>query len=149
MCSDNRTHIGLASPVSKTRPVFDIPCELRTDHAAVDIHGITSQTSFAHVLSVIAEKLGTRVSHLTDLGYIPSWLPKTPKPVPKLLEDGEAWETLLDVIEDHIRATSTSDTTKGRKKKGGKDQRFTIILMDTAVSKKVSYLCVLIEHELI
>jgi hypothetical protein len=47
--------------------------------------------------------------HLSQIGYIPSYKPKNPKPVPKILGDEESWEILLDDVSEHIMACKSKN----------------------------------------
>jgi hypothetical protein len=78
--------------------------------------------------------------HLSQIGYIPSYKPKNPKPIPKMLEDEESWEILLDDVSDYIMACKSKNRGKGVVK------AFTVILVDMSVPdgkdngvKKVSF----------
>jgi hypothetical protein len=39
---------------------------------------------------------------MAAIGYIPSYKPKNPKPVPKLLEDAESWAKLVNDVGQYI-----------------------------------------------
>ena len=118
----------------RSRQIFDIPFEVPYKNATRDLRAITSATSFSEFLKLAAEKMGTKVTHLTELGYIASYKPKTPKPVPKMLDDEEAWEGLIDDVSSHLKASKTK-------------KPFTILVLDmsgsddkaTPASKKVKY----------
>ncbi|KAF9457725.1 hypothetical protein BDZ94DRAFT_1338123 [Collybia nuda] len=66
------------------------------------------------------------MSLLSHIGYVPSYKPKNPRPVPKLLEDEEAWETLLNDVDEYI---SSSKAKKGGK---GTVKPFSIAIVDTS-----------------
>lgn len=63
------------------------------------------------------------VTHLISLGYIPSWLPKSPKPDANMIEDDASYSEFMDVVENHV--------AEGEKKRGGL-KAFTIKLLDTS-----------------
>jgi hypothetical protein len=85
--------------------------------------------------------------HLSQIGYIPSYKPKNPKPIPKMLEDEESWEILLDDVSDYIVACKSKNRGKGIVK------AFTVILVDMSGpdgkdngAKKVSFVVCTIFH---
>jgi hypothetical protein len=47
------------------------------------------------------------------IGYIPSSLPKSSKPLPKLLEDEESYGTMIEDIQDYIAACRAKNRGKG------------------------------------
>lgn len=69
-------------------------------------------------LTALAGKMEVSIVHLSAIGYIPSWIPKSHKPVPKLLESTQDYESMMQVI------------TEYRADKPGK--AFTIALSDTS-----------------
>jgi hypothetical protein len=75
--------------------MFNISIEVLYKNAKQDVSGITSASSFVHVLQQIAEQMDAGPSRMAAIGYIPSFLPKSPKPIPKLLEDKECWEKII------------------------------------------------------
>jgi hypothetical protein len=86
-------------------------------------------------------KMNVSVLHLTQVGYIPSYKPKNPKPVPKMLEDEESWEILLDDVSDYIDACKSKNRGKGVVKP------FTVLLIDMSApdgigGKKVNLACI-------
>ena len=62
--------------------------------------------------------------HLSQIGYIPSYKPKNPKPILKMLEDEESWEILLNDVSDYITACKSKNHGKGVVK------AFTVFLVD-------------------
>lgn len=64
--------------------------------------GITSATSYERAMRLIAERMDVGPSRMAAIGYIPSYKPKSPKPVAKLLEDEEAWDRLIEDIRAYI-----------------------------------------------
>ncbi|KAH7924317.1 hypothetical protein BV22DRAFT_1129956 [Leucogyrophana mollusca] len=68
----------------------------------------------------------TRVSLLSDIGYVPSYKPKNPKPVPKLLEDEESWTKLVADVNEYI------SSSKAKKKGAGVVKAFTVTIFDTS-----------------
>jgi len=106
--------------------LFNIPFEVPYKNATQDLAGITSQMQFSTVLSHIAERMDTHISLLSSIGYIPSYKPKSPKPVPKLLEDEDAWCKLLEGVSDYITAS------KKKNKGHGTVKPFHILIVDTS-----------------
>lgn len=87
---------------------------------------LSASTSFNAFLVALAGRMETRISHLSSIGYIPSYKPKSPKPVPKLLEDEESYETMLEDIEEHINSSKKKNKNKGEVKS------FYIRIIDTS-----------------
>jgi hypothetical protein len=81
---------------------FSIPFEVLYKNATWDLTGITSSIHFGQFLVTTTAKMNVSTLHLIQLGYIPSYKPKNPKPVPKMLKDEESWEILLDDVSDYI-----------------------------------------------
>ncbi|KAJ6462564.1 hypothetical protein C8R45DRAFT_1220539 [Mycena sanguinolenta] len=105
---------AVSSPISvwKSRPKFVIPFEVPYNGATRDLE-ISSKTPFDTFLNMLATRMETRKSLLSGIAYIPSYAPKTPKPVPKLLEDEEGWRKLVDGVEAHIAAARANKKAKG------------------------------------
>lgn len=82
--------------------IFKIPIEVPYRNATRDVVGITSVTSFERAMRLIAERMDAGPSRMAAIGYIPSYKPKNPKPVAKLLEDDEAWDRLIDDVKTYI-----------------------------------------------
>jgi hypothetical protein len=134
------THPELDVPVGtphKKHKEFSIPFEVPYKNATRDLTGITSSTRFSQFLVVAAAKMNVSTLHLTQVGYIPSYKPKNPKPIPKMLEDKESWEILLDDVSDYIEGCKSKNWGKGAVKP------FTVLLTDMSIpdginGKKVS-----------
>lgn len=92
-----------AVEIVKSKPcdLFDIPFEVPYTGATRNLNGITSQTTFQAFLMALSKRMDVRLSLLSHIGYIPSFAPKSPKPVPKLLEDQEDWDSLIDCVRQH------------------------------------------------
>lgn len=96
------------------RPVpFDIPFEVPYKNAMRDLQGITSSTKFDDFLLAAAGKMGRRITQMDDLAYVPSYKPRNPKPIPKILDDDDAWDTLISDVRQHIKAAQESNRGKG------------------------------------
>lgn len=100
--------------------MFEVPYK----GATRDLTGISSSTHFSQFLVAAAMRMNVSTLHLTQLGYIPSYKPKNPTPVPKMLEDEESWEILLDDVSDYI------DTCKSKNCGKGAVKPFTVLLVD-------------------
>ncbi|PPQ84970.1 hypothetical protein CVT26_008290 [Gymnopilus dilepis] len=111
--------------LKSSRHAFDIPVEVPYRNATRDVTGITSASSFDYVLSEIRERMDATPSQLAGLAYIPSYKPRNPKPVPKLLEDEQAWEKLVQDVRQYIE---TFTTKKGVSKPV---KPFVITIVDT------------------
>ena len=109
-----------------TGPVIDINFEVPYKNAHRDLV-IPSNTSFPTFLSRAAEKMETSLVCLAQIGYILPWkLPKSGKPVPKLLDDEDSYKKLLDNVWAHI------DEQKSKNKGKGKVKPFSIQIVDTS-----------------
>lgn len=81
---------------------------------------------FDTFLDELATAMSTRKSLLSGIAYIPSYLPKSPKPLPKLLEDGKSWKKLIESVEAYIAAG------KAKNKGNGVPKPFSILIVDTS-----------------
>ena len=72
--------------------------------------------------------MDTPISLLTDFGYIPSYRPKNPKPLAKLLEDEDSWNALIADVKAYIKSCKVK-----RKDGEGVVKPFHITLIDTGV----------------
>lgn len=121
--SESPTRLRVHHGTSKTP--FDIPIEVPYKNATRDVTGITSSTSFRHVMRQIAERMDAGPSRMAAIGYIPSYKPKNPKPVPKLLEDAESWAKLVNDVGQYILSFAS-------KKGAAKTVKpFVIMILDT------------------
>ncbi|KZP27093.1 hypothetical protein FIBSPDRAFT_1040299 [Athelia psychrophila] len=118
------------APARKDFEDFVIPFEVPFKNATRDLDGITSKTTFDHFLITLAERMETRISLLTAIAYVPSYKPKSPKPIPKLLEDERVWYKLIEDISDYIK------TSKAAKRGTGAVKPFTIRIFDTSGSDR-------------
>ena len=101
---------------------FEVPCR----NASCDLN-VTSDISYAKFLVEVALKMETSITHLSQLGYVPSWkIPKTGKSIPKLLEKESDFENLVDIIWTYI------EEQKGKNHGKGKVKPWTILIMDTS-----------------
>ena len=69
------------SKSNTSKSVFNIPIEVPYKNAKRDVSGITSASLFAHFLCQIAEKMDAGPSQMAAIGYIPSFIPKSHKPI--------------------------------------------------------------------
>jgi len=103
---------------------FAIPFEVPVKNATQILNGITLETSFASFLTAAATQMETQLSLLSNIGYIPSYKPKHPKPTPKMLEDEESWAALKEDVMEYILASKAKN--KGR----GTVKPFSIMIID-------------------
>jgi hypothetical protein len=104
--------------------LFDVPFEVPFEGATRNLSDITSHTSFNEFLGAVAKRMETRLSLLARIAYIPSYKPRNPKPVPKLLEDDDDWKKLLVDVEEYRSACIAKCKGKGVVKP------FVIVLVD-------------------
>ncbi|KAJ7816243.1 hypothetical protein B0H13DRAFT_1923719 [Mycena leptocephala] len=110
-------------PTVKIPPKFDIPFEVPYKNGTRDLTGITSRTLFDDFLHDVATKMQTRVSAL-NIGYIPSYRPRSSKPTPKLLEDDDSWDVLVADVQQYIKSS------QGRNRGKGQVKPFSILIID-------------------
>jgi hypothetical protein len=96
----------------KIPPKVNILFEVPYKNGTRDLKGIRSRTSFNDFLAQVAAKMYTRVSAL-NIGYIPSYKPRNPKPTPKLLEDDDSWDVLIADVQQHIKLSQGKNRGKG------------------------------------
>lgn len=114
-------------------PFFEIPFVVPYQAATRDLDGLNSHTTFAEFLAEASKKMGVSVSHLIAIGLVASYLPKSPKPIPKLVEDETGWQRYIGAVFEwrnvqlakkhgkgkippfHITVVDTSEPEKGKK----------------------------------
>ncbi|KAJ7315400.1 hypothetical protein DFH08DRAFT_972096 [Mycena albidolilacea] len=87
---------------------------------------LPATTSFSKFLTALARKMEVSVTHLAAIGYIPSYKPKSSKPLPKLLETAKDYESMMDDIEEFRKSCLKS--------KSGVVKPFAIVLSDTSAA---------------
>jgi hypothetical protein len=128
---------------------FDIPIEVPYKNATRDVTGITSLTPYDRVIHLLAEKMDAGPTRMAAIGYIPSYKPKNPKPIPKLLEDEECWDKLVADMAAYLASFKNKRSAAAREVKP-----YVISIFDTlgpGSSEKVTKVCnvykiVLISH---
>ncbi|KAJ7041682.1 hypothetical protein C8F04DRAFT_1252614 [Mycena alexandri] len=100
---------------------FEVPVKTASRDMVID-----STMKFDTFLDKLASTMSTRKSLLSDIAYLPSYLPKTPKPLPKPLEDKKAWKALVKGAADYIAACKAKKNGKGEVKE------FSIRIIDTS-----------------
>ncbi|KAJ6485254.1 hypothetical protein DFH09DRAFT_1291665 [Mycena vulgaris] len=104
----SQQNLPISSPAQEARArkvnKFDIPFEVPCNGAVRDLEGVTSRTSFDKFLDKLAAAMSTRKSLLSGIAYIPSYKPKNPKPIPKLLDGQKAWTRLIEDVDSHIQS---------------------------------------------
>ncbi|KAJ8579516.1 hypothetical protein M405DRAFT_754395, partial [Rhizopogon salebrosus TDB-379] len=125
-----RLDIPVESPKSQKKwpKPFAIPFDVPFKNATQSLSGVTSDTTFTAFLEAAAARMETRISLLLNIAYIPSYRPKTPKPIPKLLEDTESWEALKDDVAEYISGSKAKN--KGR----GVVKPFVMMIIDTSLT---------------
>ncbi|KAJ7447640.1 hypothetical protein FB451DRAFT_1411735 [Mycena latifolia] len=108
---------------------FSIPFEVPYKNGTRDLTGITSRTDFDDFLIAAAAKMDTRISLMTNIAYIPSYKPRNPKPLPKLLADEEAWDVLIADVHQFIKASRAKNRGKGEV------PSFSILIVDLSKSE--------------
>ncbi|KAJ7816197.1 WD40-repeat-containing domain protein [Mycena leptocephala] len=98
---------------------FDVPYKSATRELK-----LPCTTSFGGFLTALSRKMEVSVTHLSAIGYIPSYKPRNPKPVSKLLENAEDYESMMEDIEEYRKSCL--------KKKNGIVKKFSIALSDTS-----------------
>ena len=118
-----------------TGPVIDIAFKVPYKNAFRDL-AIKSDISFTSFLTCVAEKMESSIIHRSSIGYILPWkVPRTGKPIAKLLEDEEAFRILINNIWQYI------DEQKAKNKGKGKVKPFSIQVVDMAdTDDKVRFL---------
>ncbi|KAJ6523736.1 hypothetical protein B0H19DRAFT_894469, partial [Mycena capillaripes] len=99
------------APKIKVPRVISLPFEVPYKNGTRDLTGITTGTDYYEFLSHAANKMGTHITWMANIGYIPSY--KKPRPRPKLLDDEEAWDTLIADVRQFIKASETKNRGKG------------------------------------
>jgi hypothetical protein len=99
--------------------VYEVPF-----HNATRELKLSCTTTFAGFLTAVSRKMEVGVTHLSAIGYVASYKPKNPKPVPKLLETSEDYESLMADITEYRKDCL--------KKMGGKVKPFSISLTNTS-----------------
>ncbi|PBK86148.1 hypothetical protein ARMGADRAFT_1086896 [Armillaria gallica] len=107
-------------------PSFEIPFEVPYKNATCQLSGISSHTSFPDFLCQVAQHMGCGLMHLSSIGYIESYHPKTPKPVPRMLEESE------DFIQLKLSVQEYREMSLAKNKGKGKIKAFTISIIDTS-----------------
>ncbi|KAF8210932.1 hypothetical protein K438DRAFT_1752684 [Mycena galopus ATCC 62051] len=69
---------------------FEIPFEAPYKNGMRDLKGITSATTFDQFLAAATGKMGTRITGMDNIAYIPSYKPRNPKPIQKILDGNNA-----------------------------------------------------------
>lgn len=94
--------------------VYEVKYEVAVAGVAVmtDFTLLTT-ASFRDFQHAVAEHMGVSVLQLSALGYVMSFWSKSPKPLPKLVDSDERYESMLGDLHDHV---SESSKKKGKAK---------------------------------
>ncbi|KAJ7055611.1 hypothetical protein C8F01DRAFT_1319470 [Mycena amicta] len=106
-----------SKPLATTRkaraPKFNIPFELPFGTGTRSLPDITSQTPYINFIMDAAAKMRRKPEEIEDqIGYVPSYLPRSPKPLPKLLDE-EAWPNLIADVAQFIEREKAKNRGKG------------------------------------
>ncbi|KAJ7729563.1 hypothetical protein B0H16DRAFT_1469948 [Mycena metata] len=115
-----------ASAAAARKNKFSITFEVPVGKTASRDIEISSMTTFDAFLDKLATTMCTRKSLLSDIAYLPSYVSKTPKPRPKMLDDEDAWKALIK------GAAVWIEKCKAKKKGKGEVTVFTIQIIDTS-----------------
>ena len=96
----------------KPEPI-DIHFEVPVSGGLHDLH-MTSETAHVEVIFQIAETMGVRKVDMPRIGYIFSFTPKSPKPIPKFFDTPEAWNQLLCDAATYIATEKGKNRGKGQ-----------------------------------
>lgn len=107
---------------------FDIKYEITLGKKARVDCVLDNSTTFANFRQRIASEMGIPLQQLSALGYIASFWPRSPRPVPKLVDTDVRYENMIEMLEDYMRVEYTKDH-KPKKKKA-----FTVSLIDTGAN---------------
>ncbi|KAF8519630.1 hypothetical protein BU17DRAFT_65853 [Hysterangium stoloniferum] len=101
----NMVSAGQVKNISKIQ--FEIPYGAATHNLRIN-----SDVRYTDFLVDLADSMGLKVSNLW-VGYIFSFLPKSPKPKPKLLESEKCWNILICDLATWIEAEKRKNKGKG------------------------------------
>lgn len=104
---------------------FMIKYEVPVKNASRSVQ-LSMKLSFSRFLEAVAHKMEVGIRFLANIAYIPSWLPKNSKPLPKLLQNDEDYEAMLVEIEEFIAKCESANKGKGQVKP------FSICIVDTS-----------------
>ncbi|KAJ7301730.1 hypothetical protein DFH08DRAFT_978495 [Mycena albidolilacea] len=108
--------VPVSSPVQEARArknKFDMTFEVPYGNGACRELEVSSDTPFSSFLDKLSRTMEVRKTLLSGIAYIPSYLPKNPKPIPKLLEDKKSWKKLVEGVEVHIKTSRDKNRGKG------------------------------------
>ena len=98
-------------PMSHIKNIFFLHFDIPFGAATRDLE-IKSDVRYAEFLVDLADAMGVKVSTLR-VGYIFSFLPKSPKPKPKLLDSEKCWKTLICDLATWIESEKCKNKGKG------------------------------------
>ena len=93
----------------KSIKTFNIKYEVPFNNGIRTLN-LSSTTPFVDFLKALMTKMMVPAQ---AIGYIPSFLPKSPKPLPKLLEDEESYSTMIEDIGDYMALCRAKNRGKG------------------------------------
>ncbi|KAJ7049162.1 hypothetical protein C8F01DRAFT_1093765 [Mycena amicta] len=104
---------------------FDIKYVIPYKTASKDLT-LKSTTTYTKFLRAVAKTMGVSVSHLSDLAFLPSYIPRSHKPRPTMLVSQEDYDTMLGGIVEY------RNDCQAKNKGNGKVKPFTIGLSDVS-----------------
>lgn len=84
---------------------------------------LVNLSTYQAFLEEVAKALNVSTTHLGSIGYIPSFVKQSPKPLPKLIDDEASFRRMLLTIDNHVEEQKS-------KSKKGKSKAFSIRLCD-------------------
>ncbi|KAF9067393.1 hypothetical protein BDP27DRAFT_1422950 [Rhodocollybia butyracea] len=120
------------TPVQHRRPDFRYRRWKRAHYTSLKRTMLLSSSPLAlqqltsHSCFAVANNFEVPVTYLGSIGYTASYQPKTPKPVPKLVNNEDRYERMLESVDDHIQES------KSKKKGKGVVKPFTVRIVNTS-----------------
>ncbi|KAJ3803632.1 hypothetical protein F5876DRAFT_84847 [Lentinula aff. lateritia] len=114
---------------------FDIKYEITLGKKARVDCVLDNNTTFSVFRQRIASEMGIPLQQLSALGYIASFWPRSPKPVPKLVDTDARYEDMVGILEEYMKVEYTKHG-KPKKKKA-----FSVILIDTGSESDGKKVC--------
>lgn len=105
---------------------FSIKYEVAIKKARIDFV-LDNTTAFDIFRQNVASQMGVPLQSLSALGYTVSFWPRSPKPLPKLVDTDARYEDMIEQLEEYMKVELT---TKGQPKK---KKAFSVLLIDTGI----------------
>lgn len=112
------------SDASTECSVYEVKYEVAvTDVAVMTDFNLLTTTPFREFQRTVAHHMGIPLLQLSSLGYVMSFWAKSPKPLPKLVDCDDHYESMLNELHEHILEGKNS-------KKKGKAKPVSIQIVD-------------------